>query len=63
MTQQDSLRLVLVRIETKVDLLIANDGDKEKRIRKLERRDGIVAGASGIAAILSPIVWKKLFGL
>ena len=40
----------LVRIETKLDIIIENENDKERRIRRLERGLWYVSGA--FAAIL-----------
>lgn len=50
----------LVRIETKLDMLLADDHDKEERIRKLERRDAWTIGACTIIAFVAPFVAKKL---
>lgn len=52
---------LLVRLETKVDLLIEENKDKEKRMRALELRDAYVLVICGGVAIIAPIVAKKFF--
>jgi hypothetical protein len=52
----------LVRIETKLDIVIARDNDKEERIRKLEQAMWKIYGgtivASATVSVLVKMVWK-----
>lgn len=53
----------LVRIETKLDMLISQEADKEARLRALEAARWWVLGAAGVLSCVAPLVAKKLFGI
>jgi hypothetical protein len=57
---EDGTNERLVRIETKLDVLLRSDSDKEARLRALERRDGYVLGIAAMLAFLAPAILKKL---
>lgn len=51
----------LVRIETKLDIIITNYQDHETRIRKLERALWVAIGAAGLAGgvvgqLITPLI-------
>jgi hypothetical protein len=52
----------LARIETKLDIALADSRDMELRIRVLERRDAYVLGICATISFITPIVTKKIFG-
>jgi hypothetical protein len=63
MNQANSDSERLARIETKLDVLIGNDQDKEQRMRVLEYRDAYVLGGAVVLSFAGPLILKKVFGL
>lgn len=53
----------LVRIETKLDMLLSAEADKETRIRTLERRDAYVLGACVVLSFVAQWIGRELFKL
>jgi hypothetical protein len=50
----------LVRIETKLDMVLSSDSDKEARIRALEKRLAYVLGACAVVSAVVPIIVRKM---
>ncbi|MGE0751853.1 MAG: hypothetical protein AB7F39_06670 [Variibacter sp.] len=53
--RQESLEVTLARIDENVRQLVESDGDKEKRIRSLEKRQWV---HSGVILLLVPFLAK-----
>lgn len=50
----------LARIETKIDTLLSSKSDHETRIRGLEKRSWLIAGAAVIVSAVAPGLAGKL---
>lgn len=57
--EQESTDTRLARIETKIDALLSSKADHETRIRAVEKRSWLIAGAAMLLSVFAPGVVKN----